>query len=110
MDLIASIQECVQILMVSSDEITKTLHAGNERKAIQQLVQYLETFMCLMEAIAAIKASGSEYFNTVDVADLRDKLAEMEQAVITKDYILLADIIEYEIKEFLSALEIQCHH
>ena len=110
MDLIASIQECVQILIVSSDEITKTLHAGNEIRAIQQLVQYLETFLCLMEAITAVKATGSEYFNTINVVDFRDKLAEMEQAVITKDYILLADIIEYEIKEFLSALEIQCHH
>jgi acetylornithine deacetylase/succinyl-diaminopimelate desuccinylase-like protein len=108
MDLVESIQECIQILIASSEEIAKELQSGNETKAMQQLAQYLENFMCLVEAIAAIRSTGSDYFNAVNELDLRDKLSEMEQAFISKDYVLLADIVEYEINELLSTLETQC--
>lgn len=107
-DLVESIKECIEILITSSTEIAMDLQAGNETKAMQYLGQYLENFICLVEAVTAIKNSGSHLFAGTVELELRDRLSEMEQAIVSKDYVLLADIIEYEIKELLSALEIQC--
>lgn len=108
-DLVESIKECLDILITSSTEIAMDFQAGNETKAMQHFGQYLDNFVCLVEAITAIKISGSHLFADAEV-ELRDKLSEMENAIVAKDYVLLADILEYEIKELLSALEVQCTH
>ena len=110
MELVESIKECLDILIKSSTEIAMDLQGGNETKAMQYLTKYLDNFICVVEAVIAIKTSGSHLFADTAELQLREKLSEMEQAIISKDYVLLADIIEYEINELLSTLRIQCQY
>ena len=107
-DLVESIKECLEILITSSAKISMDLQTGNETKALHNLGQYLDNFICLVEAVTAIRNSGSDFFADTAETELRDRLSEMEHAVVSKDYVLLADIIEYEIIELLKALKLQC--
>lgn len=107
-DLVELIKECLEILIASSAKISMDLQTGNETKALKNLEQYLDNFICLVEGVTAIRNSGKHLFADTVELELRDRLSEMEQAVVSKDYVLLADIIEYEIMELLKALKFQC--
>jgi hypothetical protein len=104
-ELMVSIQDCLTILINDSTEIAMDFQAGNTSGATNKLIGYIEDFSCLVEAIDIVQNENVNIVAKLDAIKLRNVLLEMEQAMCNKDHVLLADILEYEIKEVL--IEIQ---
>lgn len=103
MELKDSTIECLEVLINNSSEIAKEFQAGNTGRANQCLIGYIENIACLVEAVEVLRRQG-EIVN-VETSSLQNVLQEMEQAMSSRDYVLLADVLEYEIKDVL--IEIQ---
>lgn len=105
-DLIDTMNSYLEVLINASENIANIFRTGNEADATTQLIQYIEGLIWLVEAIDTINANGSN-LTDVSTKDLNNKLKEMEQAMLNKDYVLLADILEYEMSELLGELKVK---
>jgi len=101
LELLESIELYLPKLVAASANMAEDIQAGNEGQAFVILKDYIEGMMWLTEAISTIKSINSEYLATVNLEELTGKLRDLEQAMSSQDYVLLADILEYEIQEIL---------
>lgn len=104
-ELMESIKDCLKVLINDSTEIATDFQAGNTGRATNKLIRYIEDFSCLLQAIDVVQGMSTRAVANLDATKLRNVLLEMERAMCNKDHVLLADILEYEIKEVL--IEIQ---
>jgi len=102
-ELMASARECLTILINDSSDIAKDFQAGNTVRANQRLIEYIENISCLFKAVEILREQGQTV--NVEISLLQNVLLGMEEAMNSRDYVLLADILEYEIKDVL--VEIQ---
>ncbi len=108
-DLITSMESYLDNLIYASDDIATNFRAGNESQGAIQLVKYIEGLMWLVEAVDALKSANINDIEDEKTSELRSILSVMEHAMADKDYVLLADILEYEIGESLRVLQQRCH-
>jgi len=104
-DLVDSVKECLAIVIDESSDIAETFQAGDTGKGNQKVLGYLENISCLLSAIDALHRGNSQAVANVKTDTLQNLLVEMEQAMLTRDYVLLADILQYEIKEVLGEMQ-----
>ncbi|MBO8159607.1 hypothetical protein [Thermosyntropha sp.] len=102
LELLESLENYVPKLINASSDMAENIQSGNEGKAFLILKDYIEGIMWTVEAIDTIKSLGSQYLTEIELELLNDKLKCFEEAMLNQDYVLLADILEYEIKEVLS--------
>lgn len=105
MELMGSIKECLAIVINDSSEIANDFQAGNTGRANQKLIGYIENVSCLVKAVDILRDKDANLVANIKIGELQKVLEEMEKAMRSQDYVLLADILEYEIKEVL--VEIQ---
>ena len=98
-ELMDSVKECLAILINDSSDIATDFQAGNTARASQKLIGYIENISCLIKATETLHGQGQVV--NVEKSLLQKVLLEMEQAMNIRDYVLLADVLEYEIKEVL---------
>lgn len=104
-ELIKSIKICLETLIQDSTMIATEFQSGNTGRAINKLIRYIEDFSSLVQAIERVQGNSTYVISDLDGIELRNVLLEMEKAMCNKDYVLLADILEYEVKDVL--VEIQ---
>lgn len=102
-ELMETVQDCLTMLIHDSSEIATDFQAGNTGRATNKLIRYIEDFSCLLKAIDIVRSENIA--SGLDTVKLRNILLEMEQAMCNKDHVLLADLLEYEIKEVLIELQ-----
>lgn len=96
-----SLKEYTPRLKEASESIAESLQSGDQNKSVQQLPQFFEGIQWVVSAINGLKQNG--YDLSVDTLYLNEFLKEIEEAIINQDYVLLADLLEYEISPILEA-------
>ena len=104
-ELMGTVKECLEFVINESSTIATEFQMGNTGKANQKLINYIENVSCLVSAVDALRGKNVDLVANVKIGELQKVLEEMEKAMLSQDYVLLADILEYEIKEVL--VEIQ---
>lgn len=104
-ELLDSVHECLAIVIQDSSDIARDFQAGNTGRANTQLIEYIENVTCLVNALDTLGAKQPNIVAKVEINALQNVLVEMEQAMRSQDYVLLADILQYEIKEELTQIQ-----
>lgn len=102
-ELIDSVKETLTIVIDNSSDIANDFQKGNTGMANGKMGNYIENLIHLIKEIAILQ--DKKLGMNLQTAALRDVLAEMEQIMINQDYVLLADFLEYEIKEVLIGMQ-----
>lgn len=105
MELVDSVKECLALVIHDSSDIAKDFQAGNTGRATKKIIVYIENITCLINALQILREQQLPEFATIEINTLQTVLIEMERAMRSRDYVLLADVLQYEIKEVL--VEIQ---
>lgn len=80
-------------------EITNNLQVGNEATALSQMPQFVEGLQWIFEAITGIQKNG--LLHEIDFGSLQEYFNGVVNSLEIKDYVLLADLLEYEIAPVL---------
>lgn len=100
-ELLESLENYMPKLINASSFMAENIQTGNEGKAFTILQDYIDGMMWFTEAVGAIKSVNSLYLEKIDLDEWNRKLLDMQQALENQDYVLFADILEYEIKQIL---------
>lgn len=98
-ETIGSLGEYLPILIEGCKEISRDLQTGNEAGGLDRLPLVLEGLQWVVDAVDGIKNNGETL--GVDEKALMTHFKEMEGALEIGDYVLLADLFEYEIVPIL---------
>lgn len=103
--MLKTIIEYLDNLTEGSVAIAKKFQEGNEVQANGQLISYIDGLIHVVDTIETLKSTNVVKYDEIDNVNLSEKLLEMEQAMLKKDYVLLSDILEYEMSEMLQQLK-----
>lgn len=101
LELLESLENYVPKLINASSDMAENIQSGKEGEAFIILQDYIDGMMWFTEAVGAIKSVNNLYLEKINLQEWNLKLADMQQALENQDYVLLADILEYEIKKIL---------
>lgn len=103
-ETIQSYNEYIQKVSIGCQKIADDLRENRISEALNQIIDFTEGAKWLSEA--------SVLFNKNDVAvdlktgNIQEYLEEINQGLEIQDYVLIADIFEYEIKPFFEECNI----
>lgn len=93
-EVFISLQEYIITFMSGLKEIINWFHQGNEQKALETMIDAVEGFEWICEALSVT----SELHNVIIESDkINPLLIEINEGLERSDTILIADILEYEI-------------
>ncbi|WP_018249190.1 hypothetical protein [Orenia marismortui] len=110
-DSLSEAEEYIPKLMLGIDDIVNEFNRGNENQAFELLEQALEGFNWLNNAINAFVSNFSKYeIPNFDMKKLnniidawQENLKELLTAIENQDIVLIADILEYELRPILNS-------
>lgn len=94
-----TLKEYIPKLVMASENIAENLQGGDHYEAMQQLPHYFEGIEWVVSALKGIGNNGIDF--EIDTSSLNEYLIEVEEAIKHQDYILLADLLEYEFTPIL---------
>ncbi|PAE19811.1 hypothetical protein CHH80_14835 [Bacillus sp. 7504-2] len=94
-----TLKEYIPRLVRASESIAENLQGGDQYEAMQQLPHYFEGIEWVVSALNGIGKNGVDI--DIETSSLNDFLKEAEEAITHQDYILLADLLEYEFTPIL---------
>ncbi|MBM7684516.1 hypothetical protein [Defluviitalea raffinosedens] len=94
MELIQTLVEYTGRLIKGINEAVDSFHEGMEGKGMDLVVQIIDGLKWTMEAITLTLDAQVE---PVDVSEIIDPLNAMIEALENIDYVLIGDVLEYEI-------------
>jgi len=97
-DTINSFNEYVKIIPGGTLEISKFLREENLPLALQSIKDFTEGVIWLTDVKEALGKSGVEV--ELELESIHDFLIEINEGLEIQDFILVADIFEYEIATF----------
>jgi hypothetical protein len=101
-ETIESIKEYTPKLIDATTQITEYLQTENDFDALQLIIQVSEGIDWLMQAVNHIQ--NLKGVQIVDTEELASKLKEVNEALEARDFVLTADLFEYEINPLLHAI------
>ncbi|MCL0081405.1 hypothetical protein M1N64_04175 [Peptococcaceae bacterium] len=106
-ETLQSCQEYIYKLADATVKIAEQIQSGNEGEGMRMIPPVLDGMQWLFEAMQGLQQHG--YLLEIDWRATVDKFKELEAALTVRDYVLIADIFEYEIepalKEWLEKIE-----
>jgi len=87
-------------VIAAIDDINSDLQTENQEKVMKFMVDLADGLKWLTDALTL---TGSIQRNPVNTAELDGSLNEAVSAVGNKDYVLLGDILNYEVKPLLES-------
>lgn len=101
-DTLQTCQDYIPRVINGLSSVAYHLQSGNEAEGVQLLAKVFEALQWLAEAVAGIQENGS-LLNT-NLILITEQFKGLEEALKLRDYILTADILEYEITPLLENL------
>lgn len=95
-----SLGDYIPRLTRAAEKMAETLQGGDHHDAMQQLPSFIEGIEWVVQALNGLLKNG--YYIDVETSSLNGYLIETEQAIQNQDFILLADLLEYEITPILT--------
>ncbi|WP_078378897.1 hypothetical protein [Sutcliffiella halmapala] len=86
-------------LMNAIDEVVGYLITNNETQSLKILQSLMEGLDWTIRSISSLRELG--YVENLNIDEMNQFLIETEQAFRRKDYVLLGDLLQYEIARIL---------
>lgn len=99
-ETINSIKDYMPKLIVGCNNTIENLQRGNEAVALQALPGIVEGLEWVLEAISGLKAIGQ--LKEVQLVELTKHFQDLVSSLELNDYVLLADILDYEVSPVLN--------
>lgn len=99
LETLESCEEYIPKLISATSNIAFHLQSGNEAKGTELLEPVYEGIRWVIDAVNGIQLNG--YPMDIDVSEMKEILVSMEEALEMRDYVLLADLFEYEMTPML---------
>lgn len=94
-----------QKLTLASEDIVNLLREQREDKALGLFISAIDGFNWVLEVISYTKFILEEYDFIGDFENINEIFKEMIEALQNQDYVLLGDLIEYEMVPFLKDIQ-----
>ena len=101
-ELIITVKDYLQRLQVGISDTVDFLRYGKEGKAVDQMSLIIDGMKWLCEALEVTKD-----YHSINIVKINPALGEMNTALENLDYILLGDILEYELLPILEKWSIK---
>lgn len=97
-----NIKKMIQDIDLDIEQVVEEFYQQKTQDAYQHLNGTIEKMLVLVDKIAMIQKEQIE--NAIDGGDLLNALKETVSAMEEKDFILVADVLKYEVQEKLKDL------
>ncbi|AVX21685.1 MULTISPECIES: hypothetical protein [Carboxydocella] len=94
-ETMASLAEYLPKLIAGCQKIAEQFHTADEASAMQLLPAAIEGLEWVITAVSELQKFG--LLTEIDPSKLTMHFSELESALANRDYILLGDLLEYEI-------------
>lgn len=94
MELVCTAADYTGRLIEGINEAVDLFHEGMEGKALDLVIQIIDGLKWTMEAITVTLDVQEE---AIDISEINDAFNAMSEALENVDYVLIADVLEYEI-------------
>lgn len=91
--------EYIPKLLKAVSNIVYNMQSGNEGEGISLMPNILEGLQWVIEAVHGMQQHG--YLINIDIPVMTERLRELQEALEIRDYVLIADIFEYEVSPLL---------
>ncbi|MGE7090273.1 hypothetical protein ACQKII_02180 [Lysinibacillus sp. NPDC048646] len=98
MDTIQSFNEYLPRVATGSQEIAENLRSDQLADALKMILEFSEGMSWLVEASELFKANDVKV--VVQIEKIQEFLQEINSGLEMQDYVLVADMFEYEISPF----------
>lgn len=98
-----SYNEYLNKLIDGADLISSDIKGDSRRSGLQNILAFSEGIEWLSRVNDKLSTLG--YVNEMNINSIQEYLDEINQGLILEDYILVADIFQYEIKPFLQNIK-----
>lgn len=87
-------------------QVAYLLQTGQEGEGFSTALQLIDGMSWLVQAVKAIQALEPEYFPKENMVAFKEKLEELLAAWSKGDYVLVGDLLEYELAPFLEKWQV----
>jgi hypothetical protein len=94
-ETLESLKEYIPKMVIGCQSTVENLQGGNEAVALQLLPAIIEGFEWILQAISGLQDNGQ--LLDIELSNLSQHFQEMLNALEIGDYVLLADLLDYEI-------------
>lgn len=94
-ETIESLIEYIPKMINGCQNTVENLQGGNEAVAVQLLPDIVEGLEWILQALSGLRDNGK--FLNIELSSLTKHFHEMVNALELRDYVLLADLLDYEI-------------
>lgn len=103
-ELLRTIGECLDKLIKEIQYSVELFQCGKENDAFKYITDIIEGLIAIIDAINLTKDVQK---NTINISEINQYLIEINECFNNKDYILLSDLLEYEVTPILSQWRIK---
>ncbi|APC41170.1 hypothetical protein [Clostridium estertheticum] len=101
-EALKSVKEYMVNLINGIERAVEYFQAGEERKACELISPITEGIQWMSEALMLTK---NIHHQDITLQDMNEKLKEIVEAFENEDFILIADLFEYELKPILEDIQ-----
>lgn len=94
-ETLESLTDYLPRLIIGCQKIAEQFHSADEATAMQSLPNALEGLEWVIQVVSELQKFG--VLAEFDLARITSHFPELESALVNRDYILIGDLLEYEI-------------
>lgn len=94
-ETLQSCREYIPNLISAVGDAAFLLQSGDEAKGVQLLIKIIDGLQWVIEAVQGVQQNG--FSLNIDTSDIAVHFQQLESAFAIRDYVLVADLFEYEI-------------
>lgn len=101
-ETLESAYEYIPRAIAGSNVISTNIQGGREDKAMALCIDLIDGLKWLIDAIILTKPIQIEYDRLVNIDEVNDLFSQIVEAFENSDYVLLSDLLEYELTPTLN--------
>lgn len=91
-------------IIKGSNKIADDLRTGNVENALSMIKDFSEGLVWIIEVNQKLKEFGKDI--NLNISEIQEFFVEINEGLENKDFVLVADLFEYEIAPFFEQLEL----
>lgn len=98
-EVLRSVGDFLEKLIQEIEYSVNLFQGGKENEACQHITDIIEVLISIVDGISLTNEIQK---NKINISEINEYLIEINQCFNNKDYILLSDLLEYEVMPILS--------
>ncbi|EMT45880.1 hypothetical protein [Anoxybacillus flavithermus] len=96
------ILQTIPKVIEKTSQVAEHFQMGQESSGLKEIVYLFDGYDWIVQEIAGLQKVGVSI--SLDITNWQEIFKEMEKALCSQDYVLLSDLLEYEISPALEAV------